>query len=60
MEATYIKTMDFTFENVSILNASNESELANLIKEGKVIKINNFGAIEYINSNYIMFYQLRR
>lgn len=58
MKAKYIKTMDFTFENILILNAENETELANKIKENKVIKINNYGTVEYINSSYIMYYQL--
>lgn len=58
MKAKYIKTMDFEFENVIILNAENEIELANKISENCVIKINNEGTIEYINSSYIMFYQL--
>ena len=58
MKAKYIKTMDFEFEDVIILNAENEIELANKISENCVIKINNEGTIEYINSSYIMFYQL--
>lgn len=58
MKAKYIKTMDFEFEDVIILNAKNEEELANKIKENEVIKINNYGTVEYINSSYIMFYQL--
>lgn len=58
MKAKYIKTMDFEFENVIILNAENEIELANKISENCVIKINNEGTIEYIDSSYIMFYQL--
>lgn len=58
MIATYIKTMDFIFEDVKILNAKNETELENKIKENEVIKIDNDGAIEYINSSYIMYYEL--
>lgn len=58
MKAKYIKTMDFMFENIIILNAKNEEELANKIKENEVIKINNEGTIEYINSSYIMYYEL--
>ena len=58
MKAKYIKTMDFEFEDVIILNAKNEEELANKIKENEVIKINNEGTIEYINSSYIMYYVL--
>lgn len=58
MKAKYMKTMDFTFENILILNAENKTELANKIKENEVIKINNYGTVEYINSSYIMYYQL--
>ncbi len=58
MKAKYIKTMDFTFTNVVILNAENEIELANRIKYNEVLKIDNDGVIEFINSSYIMFYEL--
>lgn len=58
MEAKYIKTMDFTFENVIILNCETEKELEDKIKENEVIKINNEDTVEYINSSYIMYYQL--
>lgn len=58
MKAKYIRTMDFTFEDIIILNAENEIELENKIKENEVIKINNEGTIEYINSSYIMYYVL--
>lgn len=58
MIATYIKTMDFTFEYVKILNCKNKKELEKKIKENEVIKIDNDSAIEYINSSYIMYYEL--
>lgn len=58
MNAKYIKTIDFMFDDVIILNAENESDLANKIKDNEVIKINNAGIIEYINSSYIMYYEL--
>lgn len=58
MKVKYLKTMDFMFENVIILNAGNEIELSNKIKENEIIKINNEGTIEYINSSYIMYYEL--
>lgn len=58
MKVKYLKTMDFMFENVIILNAGNEIELSNKIKENEVIRINNEGTIEYINSSYIMYYEL--
>ena len=58
MKVKYLKTMDFMFENVIILNAGNETELSKMIKENEIIKINNEGTIEYINSSYIMYYEL--
>lgn len=58
MIANYIKTMDFTFEDVEILNAKSEEELLNKIKENEVIKIKNGTEIEYINCNYIMYFKL--
>lgn len=58
MKVKYMKTMDFVFKDIIILNAENEEELANKIKENEVIKINNEGTIEYINSSYIMYYEL--
>lgn len=58
MIAKYIKTMDFTFEYVKILNCKNKEELEKKIKENEVIKIDNDSAIEYINSSYIMYYEL--
>ena len=59
IKAKYIKTMDFEFNGVIILNCNTENEVAEKIKEKEVIKINNFGTIEYINSSYIMFYELQ-
>ena len=58
MRAIYIKTMDFMFENVDILNAHTPIELEDKIKENEVIKIDNDGHIEYINSSYIMYFML--
>lgn len=56
MKLKYIKTMDFTFENIIVLNCNSIEELEKRIKENEVIKINNFGTIEYINSSYIMYF----
>ncbi len=56
MKLKYIKTMDFTFENIIVLNCETIEELMNRIKENEVIKINNEGSAEYINSSYIMYF----
>lgn len=56
MNLKYIKTMDFMFENIIVLDCEDIIDLCNKIKENEVIKINNEGSIEYINSSYIMFF----
>lgn len=58
MKAKFIQAMDFMFENVELLNVISEEDLLHKIKESEVIKINNDGEIEYINSSYIMFFGL--
>ena len=58
MKANYIKTMDFIFEDVEILNANTEEKLLYKIKENEVIKIQNGSEIEYINPDYIMYFKL--
>ncbi|MFG6319586.1 MAG: hypothetical protein K1W33_07035 [Clostridia bacterium] len=58
MKAKFIQTMDFTFEDVIILNCKNQEELELKIKENEVIQIKNEGIVEYVNSSYIMYYQL--
>lgn len=58
MKANYIQTMEFTFEDVEILDVNTEEELLNKIKENEVIKIKNGTEIEYINCNYIMYFKL--
>ena len=56
MKVGYIKTMDFTFKNVEVVNCKNVKQLNNKIKKCEVIIINNDGEIEFVNSSYIMFY----
>ena len=58
MKARYIKTMDFLFENVEIINCKNVWDLMRKIKDNNVIIINNDGYIEYINSSYIIVFEL--
>lgn len=57
MKLNYIKTMDFTFEDIIVLNCKDINELCHKIKDGEVIQINNFGTVEYINSAYIMYFE---
>jgi hypothetical protein len=56
MKLKYIKTMDFTFEDVFVLNCKDIDELCYKIRRGDVIEVNNMGSVEYINSAYIMFF----
>lgn len=56
MKLKYIKTMDFTFEDVFVLNCKDIYELCYKIRRGDVIAVNNMGSVEYINSAYIMFF----
>lgn len=56
MKLKYIKTMDFTFEDIEILNCNTIKELKNKIKKNEVIDIFNDNAVEYINSSYIMYF----
>lgn len=58
MKANYIKTMDFTFEDVEVLNADSEESMKYLVENSKVVKIRNGTEIEYINSDYIMYFKL--
>lgn len=57
MKLKYIKTMDFTFEDIEVLNCEIIQELMNKVKENEVIKIRNEDSIEYINSSYIMYFK---
>lgn len=58
MKANYIKTIDFTFEDVEVLNADSEESMKYLVENSKVVKIRNGTEIEYINSDYIMYFKL--
>lgn len=58
MKVDYIKTMDFTFEDVEVLNAETEEKLLHKIKESEILKIRNGTEIEYINPDYIMYFKL--
>ena len=56
MKVNFIKTMDFTFEDVEVVGLFSKKALNNAIEENKVIEIINEGQIEFINSNYIMYW----
>lgn len=56
MKVNFIKTMDFTFEEVEVVGLFSKEALNNAIEENKVIEIINEGETEFINSNYIMYW----
>lgn len=56
MKVNFIKTMDFTFEDVEVVGLFDKNALNKAIEENKVIEIINEGEIEFINSNYIMYW----
>ena len=58
IKAKYIKTMDFTFTDVILIDCVYETNVRKKISNNEVIAIINEGEIEYINPSYIMYYAL--
>lgn len=56
MHLNYIKTMDFTFEDIEVTNCDNMEQLYKKIRDNDVVQIDNDGYIEHINPAYIMFF----
>lgn len=56
MHLNYIKTMDFTFEDIEVTNCDNIEQLYKKIRDNDVVQIDNDGYIEHINPAYIMFF----
>lgn len=56
LELKFIKTMDFTFEDIKVLECEDIKTLMKKIKDNDVVIIENEGIIEYINSSYIMYF----
>lgn len=56
MKVNFIKTMDFTFEEIEIIGLFDKNAINRAIEEGKVIEIINEGQTEFINSQYIMYW----
>ena len=57
IEIEYIKTMDFDWYKVKVLNCNSLSELNNKIKENEVLEVEIANQIYYINSSYVMYYK---
>lgn len=56
MKLKYIKTMDFMFEDIEVVNALDIDHFISKIKRGDVIEVLNDGEREYINPSYIMYF----
>lgn len=52
-----IKTMDFDWYDVKVLNCSSFTELNNKIKENEVLEVEIANQMYYINSSYVMYYK---
>jgi hypothetical protein len=57
IEIEYLKTMDFDWCRVKVLNCSSLSELNNKIKENEVLEVEIANQVYYINSSYVMYYK---
>ena len=53
----YIKTMDFDWYNVKVLNCDTLQELNHKIKENEVLEVEIANLMYYINSSYVMYYK---
>lgn len=58
IQIEYLKTMDFDWHKVKVLNCDTIIELNNKIKENEVLEVEIANQIYYINSSYIMYYTL--
>lgn len=56
LELKFIKTMDFTFEDIKVLECEDIKTLMKKIKDNDVVIIENEEIIEYVNSSYIMYF----
>ena len=54
----FLKTMDFDWYRVKVLNCKDLNELNNKIKENEVLEVEIANQIYYINSSYVMYYKV--
>lgn len=59
VEIEFLKTMDFDWERIKILNCNSLSELNNKIKENDVLEVEIATLTYYINSSYVMYYKAK-
>lgn len=53
----FLKTMDFDWYEVKVLNCINLDELNLKIKENEVLEVEIANQMYYINSSYVMYYK---
>lgn len=53
----YLKTVDFDWNNVKVLNCYKLDDIFEKIKENEVLHIEIADQIYYINSSYIMYFK---
>lgn len=56
MKLDFIKTIDFTYRNIEVINCRNINQFKRKVKNNEVISVLNQGYVEHINSSYIMFF----
>ena len=58
IQIEFIKTMDFDWYKVKVLNCETIDEFNNKIKDNEIVKVEIANREYYINSSYIMYYQV--
>ncbi|MGN1301529.1 MAG: hypothetical protein ACI4U9_03285 [Clostridia bacterium] len=53
----YLKTMDFDWNNVKVLNCYKLEDIFEKIKGNEVLQVEIAGQIYYINSSYVMYFK---
>lgn len=53
----YLKTVDFDWNNVKVLNCYKLDDIFEKIKENEVLQVEIADQIYYINSSYVMYFK---
>lgn len=57
LQIEFLKTMDFDWFKVKLLNCETIEQLNNKIKENEVLEVEIANQKYYINSSYVMYYK---
>lgn len=57
IQIEFLKTMDFDWHRVKVLNCNTIAEINNKIKENEVLEVEIASQVYYINSSYIMYFK---